>query len=77
MQQRSLPTEVSLRIKENFEFFEKQISALGDDVTPLCLGLAKLMVVDIALSREQDNPQLIFESMNSTGRELSQADLDP
>ena len=33
------------------------------------------MVVDISLSREQDNPQLIFESMNSTGRELSQADL--
>lgn len=29
----------------------------------------------VALNREQDNPQLIFESMNSTGRELSQADL--
>ena len=33
------------------------------------------MVVDISLSRDQDNPQLIFESMNSTGLELSQADL--
>src|SRR6202035_1467967 len=32
-------------------------------------------VVDISLSREQDNAQLIFESLNSTGRELSQADL--
>ena len=32
-------------------------------------------MVDIALSRDQDNPQLIFESMNSTGQELSQADL--
>ena len=31
--------------------------------------------MDIALSRDQDNPQLIFESMNSTGKELSQADL--
>ena len=75
MLQRPLPTEASLRVTENFEFFQKQISALGDDVTPICQGLAKLMVVDIALSREQDNPQLIFESMNSTGRELSQADL--
>ena len=75
MLQRSLPPEASLRVTENFEFFQKQISALGDDVTPICRGLAKLMVVDIALSREQDNPQLIFESMNSTGRELSQADL--
>src|SRR5207302_852933 len=41
----------------------------------LCKGLAKLIVVDIALTRDQDNPQLIFESMNSTGKELSQADL--
>ena len=37
--------------------------------------MAKLVIVDIALNRDQDNPQLIFESMNSTGRELSQADL--
>lgn len=41
----------------------------------ICNGLAKLVVVDIALNRDQDNPQLIFESMNSTGRKLSQADL--
>ena len=41
----------------------------------VCKGLAKLVVVDIALTRDRDNPQLIFESMNSTGRELSQADL--
>ena len=32
-------------------------------------------IVDIALNRDQDNLQLIFESMNSTGKELSQADL--
>ena len=41
----------------------------------VCRGISKLLVVDVALSRDQDNPQLIFESMNSTGRELSQADL--
>ncbi|HLW94895.1 MAG TPA: DUF262 domain-containing protein, partial [Solirubrobacteraceae bacterium] len=45
------------------------------DLAGLFNGLAKLIVVDISLSRDQDNPQLIFESMNSTGRELSQADL--
>ncbi len=75
VEQKPLPPEESLRVAENFEFFEKQIVALGGDVAPLCRGLAKLMIVDIALSRDQDNPQLIFESMNSTGRELSQADL--
>jgi uncharacterized protein with ParB-like and HNH nuclease domain len=41
------------------------------DFTPVCRGLAKLVVVGIALSRDQDNPQPIFESMNATGKELS------
>jgi uncharacterized protein with ParB-like and HNH nuclease domain/predicted transport protein len=71
----SWPAEPSDRIEANFRFFEDRIAALGDDLTELCLGLAKLVVVDISLSRDEDNPQLIFESMNSTGRELSQADL--
>ena len=75
MQQKPQPAESSLRITENFTFFEERVQAVGADLTPLCKGLAKLMIVDIALSRDQDNPQLIFESMNSTGRELSQADL--
>ena len=75
MDQKPLPTEHSLRLKENFEFFEKQLEKLDGDLEPLCKGLAKLMIVDISLKRDQDNPQLIFESMNSTGRELSQADL--
>ena len=75
MQQKPQPVEPSLRITENFTFFEEWVQAVGVDLTPLCKGLAKLMIVDIALSRDQDNPQLIFESMNSTDRELSQADL--
>ncbi len=75
VQQKQWPAECSSRIKENFEFFEAQLRALDGDLTALCTGLAKLVVVDISLSRDQDNPQLIFESMNSTGRELSQADL--
>ena len=73
--QRDLPQERSLRIEENFNYFSKQIASLKGDLTILCRGLAKLIIVDISLSREQDNPQLIFESMNSTGRELTQADL--
>ncbi len=75
MQQKPQPAEPSLRITENFTFFEEWVQAAGADLTPLCKGLAKLMIVDISLSRDHDNPQLIFESMNSTGRELSQADL--
>lgn len=68
------PDDKSIRVVENFEFFKSKLEKLGD-LKPICKGLAKLMVVDISLDREQDNPQLIFESMNSTGKELSQADL--
>jgi uncharacterized protein with ParB-like and HNH nuclease domain/predicted transport protein len=70
-----LPVEHSLRVMQNHALFMGLIEARKGDFAALCNGLAKLVVVDIALSRDQDNPQLIFESMNSTGRELSQADL--
>jgi uncharacterized protein with ParB-like and HNH nuclease domain/predicted transport protein len=69
------PKEHSLRIDANFEFFKEWVAEAKDEVAALCTGLAKLVIVDISLNRDQDNPQLIFESLNSTGRELSQADL--
>lgn len=75
VQQSPAPAQGSVRIQQNFELFERLIKELGQDLTTLCRGLGKLVIVDVALDREQDNPQLIFESMNSTGRELSQADL--
>jgi uncharacterized protein with ParB-like and HNH nuclease domain/predicted transport protein len=69
------PKEYSLRVTQNYGLFQALIAGCKGDFKAVCNGLAKLMVVDLALSRDQDNPQLIFESMNSTGRELSQADL--
>ena len=69
------PIEASIRVTQNFELFQVLLKNLKGDYHAVCSGLAKLVVVDIALSRDQDNPQLIFESMNSTGKELSQADL--
>ncbi|WP_319549517.1 DUF262 domain-containing protein [Desulfogranum marinum] len=75
LDQQQRPQEHSLRIEANFDLFKDLISKAKDDLVPLCNGLAKLVIVDISLNRDQDNPQLIFESLNSTGRELSQADL--
>ena len=69
------PKEPSLRVTQNFGLFTEWLKGQRGDFAAVCRGLAKLVVVDIALSRDQDNPQLIFESMNSTGKELSQADL--
>jgi uncharacterized protein with ParB-like and HNH nuclease domain len=69
------PKEPALRVTRNFQLFEDLVAGCKGDLVAVCRGLAKRVVVDIALNRDQDNPQLIFESMNSTGRELSQADL--
>lgn len=74
MNQKPWPAHPSHRIQANFEFFEEKLASLKD-LSVFCRGLGKLMIVDVALTRDQDNPQLIFESMNSTGRALSQADL--
>lgn len=69
------PKDYSIRLKSNFDFFMNMLSKEKDRLDVVCKGLAKLIIVDISLNREQDNPQLIFESLNSTGLELSQADL--
>ena len=45
------------------------------ELEAICQGLAKLVIVDVSLDRSQDNPSSSSESMNSTGLELSQADL--
>ena len=65
----------SIRLDANRELILGWLTNIGNDLNALCKGLAKLVVVDIALTRGEDDPQLIFESMNSTGRELTQADL--
>src|SRR5699024_5258420 len=72
---RELPEDYSPRIYENFNYFVDQIRKSSIDIDQLFSGLKKLIIVDVALDRDHDNPQLIFESLNSTGLELSQADL--
>ena len=71
----NFPEKYSLRIMENYEFFKKKLSENIYNLEVVCKGLSKLLIVDISLDRQHDNPQLIFESMNSTGKELAQADL--
>lgn len=65
--------EHSLRLVENYKFFKSKISK--DNVIDVYNGILRLFIVDVALEKDKDNPQLIFESMNSTGLDLSQADL--
>ena len=63
----------SQRILENFQFFTERIA--DSDLNVVYQGIQKLMIVDVRLQHGLDNPQMIFESMNSTGKELTQADL--
>ncbi len=69
------PSEPSLKIVENFELFEEWIRKNTDKLETIFKGLEKLMIVWISLKKEKDDPQLIFESMNSKGIELTQTDL--
>ncbi|GAA8914436.1 hypothetical protein HpEKA43_13260 [Helicobacter pylori] len=69
------PSEPSVKIVENFELFKKWINENTDKLETIFKGLEKLMIVWIALEKGKDDPQLIFESMNSKGMELAQTDL--
>ncbi len=71
---RRKPSEPSLKIVENFKLFEEWVSNT-DKLETIFKGLEKLMIVEIALEKGKDDPQLIFESMNSKGIELAQTDL--
>jgi uncharacterized protein with ParB-like and HNH nuclease domain/predicted transport protein len=75
LQNTPMPAEASSRITENYSLFQELIATNEGELEAICQGLAKLVIVDVSLDRSQDNPQLVFESMNSTGLDLSQADL--
>lgn len=68
-----LGNDASLRVADNFKFFKEKINA--ENAVDIYNGIMRLFIVDVALEKDKDNPQLIFESLNSTGLDLSQADL--
>ncbi len=72
---RRKPSEPSSKIVENFKLFEEWVSKNTNKLETIFKGLEKLMIVEIALEKGKDDPQLIFESMNSKGIELTQTDL--
>ena len=68
--------EGSPQVLKNLELFREKLRDAGPATLAAAYrGLGKLMMIDVSLEREHDDPQLIFESLNSTGLALSQADL--
>ncbi|MGL4402371.1 MAG: DUF4357 domain-containing protein [Fusobacteriaceae bacterium] len=63
-------------IVKNYKLFLEILDEYSEDsLEKLLLGMEKLIYVDIALEKGKDDPQKIFESLNSTGLDLTQSDL--
>jgi uncharacterized protein with ParB-like and HNH nuclease domain len=68
-------SENSHKVIKNYNFFKKQIDKSEHSPESIFNALQRLSVVDIVLKQPDDNPQLIFESLNATGMDLSPADM--
>ncbi len=58
---------------KNYNFFYTQITNSGLNFEDIFDSMEKLIIIDLRLE-SSDNPQLIFESLNSTGKDLTEAD---
>lgn len=61
-------------ITVNFQYFYNRIQEQEISIDDLFSAIKKLIIVGIELKRDEDDPQLIFESLNSTGLDLTEAD---
>ena len=61
------------KLISNYDYFKERINT--DTYQVVLKGLSKLMFVEVSLERGKDDPQRIFESLNSTGLKLEQGDL--
>ena len=62
-------------VVDAYEFFREQLKTPQVDIAEVYRGIGRLYVVDVKLEQHIDNPQLIFESLNSTGVDLTESDL--
>ena len=63
------------RLIENYNFFVNKLSNKEIQPAEVYESIGKLQIVNITLDRAVDDAQAIFESLNSTGKELSESDL--
>ena len=62
-------------VVEAYRHFRKLLKSAGAEPDEVYRGIGRLTIVDIKLERRIDNPQLVFESLNSTGVDLTESDL--
>ncbi len=75
IEEKPIPEGTKSKVLDNFVFFVKKIES--KELLPLEIyeSIGKLQIVNITLERSIDDAQAIFESLNSTGKELSESDL--
>jgi uncharacterized protein with ParB-like and HNH nuclease domain len=61
-------------IVTNYLYFKDELLNIDIPLNEIFAAIKKLDIVDIKLKTSEDDPQLIFESLNSTGLDLSEAD---
>lgn len=72
---RPIGEHLTSRILSNYHYFEEKISEMNLKPAEIYEAIGKLQIVNITLERSVDDPQAIFESLNSTGKALSESDL--
>lgn len=65
----------SARIAGAYDYFAGMLNGPATNLSAVYNGLSRLRVVEISLDRRVDDPQAVFESINSTGVRLTQGDL--
>ena len=72
------PSEIENRselVVEAYRYFRRQLNRPETDPALIYRGVGRLNIVDVTLDRRIDDPQRVFESLNSTGVDLTQSDL--
>ena len=66
---------ITSNILLNYRFFYEKLKQNDVSIDDLWASLLKLEIVLVTLEKPKDDPQLIFESLNSTGVDLTASDL--
>lgn len=61
-------------VTQNYLYFYEQVQKQDVSIDQLFSAIKRLQIIDIALTPPDDDPQLVFESLNSTGLDLNEGD---
>lgn len=75
VEEKPIPDDTRSRLLDNYKFFAGKIADKELQPAEVYESIGKLQIVNITLDRSVDDAQAIFESLNSTGKELSESDL--